>query len=164
MPLKPQFPITDGKKRCKTCKINLPLTSFYLRTKWKMLDPNCKECCKRLSKRWYENNKPRSRELSENWKRENPERHKFLMWRSHIRRKYGLSAEDYAALVGEAPRCAICGTEKFGGCGGKPMIDHRHGDRKVRGILCHTCNFALARIEKIPDWPERAREYLARNI
>jgi hypothetical protein len=47
-------------------------------------------------------------------------------------------------------------------CSRKPQhIDHDHKTGKIRGYLCPACNTALNRIEKIPDWPEKARAYLA---
>ncbi len=160
MPPRPQYPVVDGQKRCKTCKKVLPASAFYGRRNG-ILDPNCKECCKEYSRRWYAAHAQRMYKVNRAWKEANPERHSFLMWRSHIRRKYNLTPEDYDRLIGDRPKCGICGTQDFGGR--RPDIDHDHATKKVRGTLCTRCNGALERIEAIPDWVEKARGYLNRH-
>jgi hypothetical protein len=58
----------------------------------------------------------------------------------HLKRRYGISREDYAALLAsQGGVCAICG---------KPpektlCVDHCHATGKVRGLLCRQCNWGL---------------------
>ena len=160
MPPRPQYPMVDGQKRCKTCKKALSISAFYRRRNG-ILDPSCKECCRKYSKKWYAAHAQRMKKVNRAWKEANAERHSFLMWRSHIRRKYNLTPEDYDRLIGHRPKCGICGTEDFGGR--RPYIDHHHATRKVRGTLCTRCNGALERIEAILNWVEKARAYLNRD-
>jgi hypothetical protein len=40
-------------------------------------------------------------------------------------------------------------------------IDHCHKTEIIRGLLCTRCNWALALMEEIEDWHERALAYLA---
>jgi hypothetical protein len=58
----------------------------------------------------------------------------------HLERRYGISREDYAALLArQGGVCAICA---------KPSkktlcVDHCHSTGKIRGLLCRKCNFGL---------------------
>lgn len=75
-------------------------------------------------------------------------------WR---RRRYGLSAEQYAELVSEQNGCcAICGKPE------KLVVDHCHNSKIVRGLLCNHCNSALGLLDERIDLLERAIEYLQR--
>jgi hypothetical protein len=57
-----------------------------------------------------------------------------------IKRRYGLTTDEYNALIGRG--CEICGsTEKL-------CVDHCHETLKVRGCLCNDCNLALGHYEK----------------
>jgi Recombination endonuclease VII len=58
----------------------------------------------------------------------------------HLKRRYGISRADYAALLArQGGVCAICG---------KPpektlCVDHCHLTGRIRGLLCRKCNFGL---------------------
>ena len=63
---------------------------------------------------------------------------------SALRRKYGITLEQYdALLLKQNDGCAICGTP-----GGSPrnhnqpnlVVDHDHDTGAVRGLLCQSCN------------------------
>lgn len=60
----------------------------------------------------------------------------------NLRSKFGLTVEDYDRLLAKQKgRCAICGqhppkTRRL-------AVDHIHGTRRVRGLLCTHCNVAL---------------------
>lgn len=61
--------------------------------------------------------------------------------------KYGISADEYAALLEtQGDGCAICGASSYGTQGLRLHIDHDHACCKtgcrecVRGILCAGCN------------------------
>lgn len=68
--------------------------------------------------------------------------------------RYGISPEEQNALLeSQQGKCALCE---------KPAqhVDHCHSTGKVRGMLCVFCNHAIAAIESIPDWIEKAQSYL----
>jgi hypothetical protein len=162
-----KYPVVDGKKTCSWCKKPKPIAEFYkIRQRgFEYYDSKCDDCRRKYhakyARKWYVEHPHISRDYSRKWKAENKERHDFLMWRSHIHRKYGLSPEQYAQLIGDDPRCAICGTKEFGGRYNRPHIDHCHKTKKVRGALCLRCNVGIGVAESIPDWLEKAKVYLA---
>jgi hypothetical protein len=86
--------------------------------------------------------------------------------RKKIFRKFGITAEQYDTLVLlQNNRCAICKTNDPGHNGkgrrnGTWSIDHDHQTTKVRGLLCHTCNFALHKFDGDIEWGQKAIAYL----
>lgn len=67
--------------------------------------------------------------------------------------------EQYDALfAAQGGTCALCpATPKSR----RLHIDHDHASGRVRGLLCHRCNRALATWVTVP-WLRRAEEYLIR--
>lgn len=96
--------------------------------------------------------------------RANPERRKQMMG-GHIKRKYGLSLEQYDKMLEQQQnKCAICEIqfpESFQEWN-RPCVDHNHQTNKVRGILCRKCNISLHYIENFKFW-KSARKYLQFN-
>lgn len=75
------------------------------------------------------------------------------------RRRYGLSAADYdALLVQQDGRCPIC-TEPMD----PPFVDHCHDTGRVRGLLCRDCNLGLGKFKDDATRVERALDYLRRG-
>lgn len=70
---------------------------------------------------------------------------------------YGLTLEQYDHLViAQGNACAIC-RDAFKTT---PNVDHDHRTRKVRGLLCKTCNRAIGLLKDAPGVLRRAAEYL----
>ena len=81
--------------------------------------------------------------------------------RSRIKRDYGLSPTEYAALfVKGNNRCEICGDEFNNSAKHKLSIDHCHATGEIRGILCGNCNRAIGMVADNPTLLRRAAEYL----
>lgn len=79
-----------------------------------------------------------------------------LGWAAKIRNRYGLSIEEYDALVlAHEGRCAICSGELRHG-----QIDHDPKTEKVRGLLCSTCNTGLGKLGDDEAGIRRAADYL----
>lgn len=81
----------------------------------------------------------------------------------HRIKKYGLSVEDfYALLYAQRGACAICGDRASGkGPSGRRLnIDHCHKTGKVRGLLCVSCNRALGWFRDNPELLRKAIVYL----
>jgi hypothetical protein len=59
--------------------------------------------------------------------------------------RYGITVDQFdAMLYRQANACAIC-AQPFGG-GRRPHVDHDHTTKRVRGLLCKTCNTALGQL------------------
>lgn len=80
--------------------------------------------------------------------------------RRHRLRVYGLTPEDYDALLAKQDRaCAIC--REPCRTGDALVVDHDHDTGAVRGLLCRTCNLALGYLRDDPDLIAAAAAYLA---
>ena len=80
-----------------------------------------------------------------------------------LRILYGLTPEDFdAMLAAQGARCAICPATEPGGSG-TWAVDHCHETGRVRGILCHRCNRAIGRLGDDPARLRDAAAYLLRH-
>lgn len=127
-------------KKCKVCWEEKPMNEYY--TKKESIDGHyhtCKACYKeRVNKRWC---KERQRDYD-------------------LKRKYGISAEEYDMLLDtQDNRCAICrkewteDTKRF-------AVDHNHDTGEVRGILCHGCNAGIGNLQDSARILRAAADYL----
>ena len=125
----------------------------------------CRKCANRMTANWQNKDIPRRNKYQEHLRKIYPSRGRW----GFIRRKYGLSQEDYENLFKEQNGvCAICKKEettveamskKL-----KPLsIDHCHTSGKNRGLLCNRCNpmigLSLDSIETL----QSAIDYLLRH-
>ena len=73
-------------------------------------------------------------------------------------RRYGISQEEYEVLLEKQDgKCAICQRDYKA-----PCVDHDHETKKIRGLLCQTCNRALGQFNDDPALLRVAAEYLER--
>lgn len=120
----------EPTKICSKCGTEKPLFGFHKQAKGKDgLKSWCKECTNREVAVWRAKNPVRTRE---GYRKED------------LRRSYGLTIEQYAALLlGQNGVCAVC----KGPCKSnrRLAVDHIHGTNPavVRGLLCGNCNRAL---------------------
>jgi hypothetical protein len=76
-----------------------------------------------------------------------------------LKRKYGISLQDYDAMLAQQhAACAIC-RRTFDGT---PCVDHCHATRVVRGLLCSPCNQGLGCFDDDIDRMQAAADYLRR--
>ncbi len=145
---------------------------------------NNKERIAARNKRDYEKNKERylsrakqryeekSEEIVENvtqWVKENPKRAKSNWKSSALKRKYGITSEQYQELLDrQNGKCAICDKEADKQKG-HFHVDHAHTDSDfipagmIRGLLCWTCNLKLIGKNTNPKIFEKAAEYLKQH-
>jgi len=93
------------------------------------------------------------------WAKRNPgyftsDRRKKSKAASFLKRKYGLSQDDYKALVDRYPVCPLCNQRK------KLCVDHDHSSGVVRGLLCLSCNFKVGHYENVKEDITRIEAYL----
>ena len=81
---------------------------------------------------------------------------------SHLKRKYGMTLEDYERMFeAQGGVCAICGEAR-------PEertlhVDHDHETGVIRGLLCFRCNNALGDFREEYELFRRAADYLDRD-
>jgi len=74
----------------------------------------------------------------------NPKKVLRLRREYHLKRKYGMTSDQYRTLLKEqGGRCKICEKTKPGGFARRWHIDHDHKTDAIRGLLCTKCNMAL---------------------
>jgi hypothetical protein len=80
---------------------------------------------------------------------------------THVKRKYGMTIEQYNEMF-EAQNglCAICGY-KFGQKNGDCYVDHCHSTKIVRGLLCQQCNSAIGHAKDDPGVLLKAARYVS---
>jgi len=82
--------------------------------------------------------------------------------RSNLKNKYGLTFEDYEAMLErQSGGCAICGTTEVRGFGDRLAVDHCHDTNTVRGILCGNCNRGIGNFNHDPALLLAAAGYLS---
>jgi hypothetical protein len=159
-------------KTCKACGASKPLSDYYANPAGRQgTRPECKNCTRASRKQWYEKNREREIQRVLAWQREHPEmlrermdafrvagKKKISDRRSHLKRKYGLTLEDFDAMLeSQGGGCAICGRPDA------DNVDHDHETGRVRGILCWNCNVAIGQFEDDADRVVMAAAYLAQN-
>lgn len=116
----------------------------------------------------------RQMENKSQWNQDHPEDHKkYMLARKErernnpvllrqrrsqgLKRAYGITADDFDIMLEKQNNaCAIC----FRKQGDKHLhVDHCHDTGKVRGLLCHQCNWYLGTIDADPTILERIKAY-----
>lgn len=100
---------------------------------------------------WRSENKERERESQREYQRTRyqtiPEVREKARRRG-VEKRYGISADQYAAMVDmQGGRCAACGEKST-----KTLhVDHCHTTETIRGLLCYNCNAALGHAKDDTD-------------
>ena len=160
-------------KQCSKCGITKPLEEFYKMVGMRDGHRNdCKACNLAEKALRYRDNPSPARERMEKWKRDNPQRYaarqagyrasgkkRIYDRRSHLKRKFGISREDYDQLLASQDgTCAICGRAPRDDIA--LHVDHEHGTGRIRGLLCFRCDNALGDFTDHPDLLVAAASYL----
>jgi hypothetical protein len=159
-------------KTCKVCGVEKPLDDFYANKGSRDGHrPECKACNLAARRAKYAENPRPYIDRVMKWQRENRERYlerqrghrgtpakKLSNRKSHLKRKYGLTLEEFDALLAaQGGGCAICGNPDA------DNVDHDHVTGQVRGILCFTCNVAIGLVGEDEDRLVGALTYVTRD-
>lgn len=124
----------------------------------------CKSCLSKNHAEWYQLNKNKVSENTKLWIEQNKEKHFQTVRFAAIKRKYGLEANTYIALLQKQNfKCAICNKKEVITNKTKTWnlaIDHDHTNGKVRGLLCSQCNLGLGKFKDDITLLQRAVNYL----
>jgi hypothetical protein len=116
---------------------------------------------KEINQDWYAQNKDRAAVLAKAWAAKNPEKMKIAGRKGHLKKTYGLTLDEYDALLeSQDGRCGGCG-EDFDDA--TPHVDHDHVTGVVRGLLCSPCNKALGMALESPERLQGLVRYLRRS-
>lgn len=94
------------------------------------------------------------------WHAEYRKKNKSLFKNIDLKRKFGISLEEYEALANAQDfKCAICQKDqsefKI-----KLAVDHNHETKAVRGLLCKDCNTGIGLFKDNPSLLLSAINYL----
>lgn len=92
-------------------------------------------------------------------KTQNPELYYSRQRRKNLR-IYGITERDYEEMFSRQNGvCFIC---KIPPTGKYLLIDHNHKTKKVRALLCKSCNFLVGTIEKRQEEIKKVEQYLVK--
>lgn len=167
----------DGNFRtCSKCKERKHITDFCKTKQRKSgISSWCRACKNTSTGIWQKEHNPESHRISSSkyfykdqeihlktcaeYRKNNPEKRNYTARSSYLRRKYGLSLEQYRAMeANQENACAICKTA-FIECD-KLYVDHNHETLEIRGLLCRSCNFAIGALKDSPQHLMNAVAYL----
>lgn len=107
-------------------------------------------------KEYREKNYEKISKRGHNYYISNPEKE-----RAKRLKKYGMTIENYESMFSvQSGLCAICESDNNGK---RLHIDHDHETRKVRQLLCNSCNIGLGMLKDNPDIVEKAMNYLRKH-
>jgi hypothetical protein len=142
-------------KTCSRCKKTKTRSEFYPDHRpGRDLLSHCKECNKEKQRIFREKNGPRVRANEKTI-------YEKRRWGNHIKRKYGISVNDYDIVLKlQDGKCAICGIDVPGGRSKRFHVDHDHITGEVRGLLCIRCNYMIGYSKNSPDILRNGADYL----
>lgn len=106
-----------------------------------------KELSRIRQQRYYQKHKERIKKYSRDYIKRDPEKRKFQVKKSLIKKRYGIIYEDYLSMHHEQEyKCKICKRHASEFKKGL-VVDHDHENGKVRALLCNTCNSQLHVLE-----------------
>lgn len=143
----------DELKTCTKCGKTKTLKNFGLTRKATatanaVYRPSCKTCQSERAMEWF---------------RDNPERTAASKLRFNLKVLYGLTVEEYEALLeAQGGACAICRKPPRGthARDKRLVVDHCHTSGLNRGLLCNTCNRAIGLLGDDVELLHNAISYL----
>jgi hypothetical protein len=145
-------------KTCKDCKLDKPLSEFYSYTRNDVVKyfAHCKKCNKDRTDAWTAANPEKAKDIQAR----HYAKHRTEAKEYYIQKTYGLSPEEYEALLNaNGRRCYICDKHESE-CAKGLHVDHNHITGKIRGVLCFSCNAAIGYLKESPELLDRAKAYI----
>lgn len=173
-------------KTCSRCGVAKPFDEFHRFVHSRDgHTPECRSCIQIRNREYRHRNRDKLRLTKQRqyradpaaalakgraWKEANLSRHQFLQRRSHLKRMYNITPEQYDEMLhAQDGTCALCRQPS----GNRLHVDHDHcccpgkkscGDC-IRGLLCGPCNRLLgwydARRDAIHDYTAKEKAWLS---
>lgn len=103
------------------------------------------------------------REKTRRWKAEHPTDYRVSARNHWLQKNYGLAPGEYELMLArQGGKCAICGSPSRDSRGFEMHVDHDRSTKRVRGILCGSCNMGLGSFRDLPERLLAAVAYLKR--
>ena len=183
-------------RTCSNCGVEKSLEDFHKDNNLKLKNKfraDCKECNNKRRKEhsknhpaqqrnWRDNNKEKvivyNKKQRKRILKDDPEYDKkhYLRyrescktngWKYALKRKYGLTLEQYENILKEQNyRCAICNrnASEIYKSKSRLSVDHNHETGEIRGILCTGCNGRLLpSVRENAEIASRLLKYLTRE-
>jgi len=160
--------IVNNYKYCKSCKSDYDRKRYLdnlikRREQAAVYASNNKENKRNYDKNYRKINKDKV--LSSKKERKASGKSYIEARRSSIKRKYNISLEDYDTMLNnQLGKCKICGATESNHKSSVLYIDHCHKTNKIRGLLCHHCNYGLGGFRDNIEYLNSAIEYLKENL
>lgn len=171
----------EDLRKCNICKQEYPATLDYFaieRTKCG-LTTRCRRCIRELTRKRYKlklesdpeylkSKRREYREKNPGYRRKYYDENRLAALTNgrehHLKRKYGLTEEDFNFAREQQKFCCwICGKHENTFKRGrfeKLVVDHDHETKELRGLLCDPCNNMLGRARDNIETLQKAIEYL----
>lgn len=94
------------------------------------------------------------------WRLENPEYTREMYRRTNLKRKYGITLEQFEELLKKQNNCCAICLKHESDHKTKFHVDHNHKTGEIRGLLCNFCNRRVIGRHTNADIFERATAYL----
>ena len=131
-------------KECSKCGAIKPLEEYPKNNKCRSGRTNrCKPC---------------TQAYKAQWRKANPASHRS----AHLRSKYGISVEEFNAMLEEQNHtCLLCDHKHVENCQKNALrVDHNHQTGEIRGLLCKECNSGMGLLGDNPERLRAAARYL----
>jgi len=164
-------------KTCTKCNVEKPISEFYQHKSGKHgVASRCKKCCVAYAKQRNQSAKYRThqKEYQKEY-RQRPEAKKRLKEsrqtekgrlsnrRASLKQLYDLTLEGYNKLFQQQEGCcAICGRHQSV-FKQRLHVDHDHGTKRIRGLLCSQCNLGLGNFRHDNCYLQNAIHYLEKK-
>lgn len=124
---------------------------YYERNRQKAIDRTAQ---------WLKDNRERYNEYFREMKKSDPERYKERARGYALKRKYGITLEQYDQLLEKQNHCcAICERHKSE-FKTQLAVDHSHKTGFIRGLLCTACNYRLVAKHEDGDLLRKIADYI----
>lgn len=139
---------------CKDCNTELNESNRAWKVKNVSFHNRCRDCWNKHQSEYQANRRVTSQVFKDN--------RVHSSWEYTLKSKYGITEEQYNEMFRvQGGVCAIC---KFPCTSGdKLSVDHCHRTNKVRGLLCRSCNLALAAVNESEELIYSLLDYLQQH-
>lgn len=98
--------------------------------------------------------------MAKEWADRNKDKRFEIRRRSHLRRKFGITLEQYRGLLKKQNNsCAIC-LRPASDFNKELAVDHNHKTGEIRGLLCTNCNYRLVAKHQDGELLRRIADYI----